>query len=102
VRWLRAIPFLLGSGVWLLPLVMALAVFGDTERATPVSVVLTFLFLALLIVGPVVSLLLWRRGRPERLVPPHLRGVPGDRVYSSPRQRPTRTSGPAAPRNTAR
>jgi hypothetical protein len=101
-RWQRTIPFLLGSGVFLLPLVMATAAFGDTERATPVSAVLVAAVLGLLVVGPAVSLLLWRRGKPERLVPPHLRGVPGDEVRRRRRQRSTRTSGPAAPRNTAR
>jgi hypothetical protein len=82
VRWQRAIPFLLGSGVFLLPLVMAVAVFGNTERATPVSAVLVVAILALLVVGPVGSILLWRRGKPERLVPPHLRRVPGDEIRS--------------------
>jgi hypothetical protein len=88
VRWQRAIPFLLGSGVFLLPLIMAAAAFGDTERATPVSAVLVVAILALLVVGPAVSLLLWRRGKPERLVPPHLRDVPGHEIRSArPRQR---------------
>jgi hypothetical protein len=75
VRWQRAIPFLLGAGVLLLPLIMATAAFGDTERATAVSAVLVVATLALLVVGPAISLLLWRRGRPLRLVPPHLRGT---------------------------
>jgi hypothetical protein len=73
VRWLRAVPFLLTSGALLLPLVMATAVFGDTERATTVSTLIVVPTLLILLIGPVVSVSLWRSGRPRRLVPPHLR-----------------------------
>jgi hypothetical protein len=88
VRWLRAIPVLLVSGALFLPLVMATAAFGDTERATTASALLVVPTLVLMFVGPALSIMLWRRGRPRRLVPPRLRDDP---PRKTPRRQPRPT-----------
>jgi hypothetical protein len=81
VDFVRSLPFVIVAGVAYINLLLLIALFGSTERATAVGVVGVVLVLPLTVVVPVMATTLWRRGWPVALVPPQLRDSSGRATY---------------------
>ncbi len=81
VDLVRSLPFVVVAGVAFVDLLLVIAVFGSTERATAVGVIGVILVLPLMIVLPALATTLWLRGWPAALVPPHLRGAKRTATY---------------------
>jgi hypothetical protein len=81
VDFVRSLPFVIVAGVAYINLLLLIALFGSTERATAVGVVGVVLVLPLTVAVPVLATTLWRRGWPAALVPPQLRDSSGRATY---------------------
>lgn len=95
VRAVRAVPFLLATGVLVIPLTLGGYLTDDDGRVTVGGTAFGFAVLILLAADVVGTFTLWRWGRPEFLVPPHMRATSGKQAYrsrSSARRRERRES----------
>jgi hypothetical protein len=89
VDQVRALPTIVLGGTIAINLLLLFGVLGPTDKVTVLSLVGAVVLPALLAGLVVVSTTLWFRGWPQRLVPPHLRGVERSEEYRPPRMKRT-------------